>query len=177
MLCLLTAAALLAAAPDETTVTVKAGELTYQAPASWKSERPSSAMRAAQAKIPATEGDDEGAELVVFSFKGGGGGVDANIKRWETQFQGEDGQPPKAKIEKRKGKNVDVTYAEIAGRYVAPVRPGEPETVDKPNYRLLAAIVLTDDAGYFFKLTGPDKTVAESKAAFDKLISTISAAE
>jgi hypothetical protein len=175
MLCLLTAAALLVAADE--TVTVKAGELSYQAPATWKSGRPSSSMRLAQAKIPAAEGDKEEAELVVFAFKGGGGGVEPNVERWRTQFLNEDGEPAKAKTEDRKGKNVDVTFVEITGRYVAPLRPGEPETVNKPEFRLLGAIVLTDETGYFFKLTGPDKTVAAQKEAFDKLISSMSKAE
>ena len=39
---------------------------------------------------------------------------------------------------------------------------------DKPNYRLLGAIVLTDDTGYFFKLTGPEKTVAAASKGFDE---------
>ena len=45
--------------------------------------------------------------------------------------------------------------------------PGQSARNDKPNYRLLGAIVLTPDASYFFKLTGPEKTVAAASKGFD----------
>ena len=162
-----------AVAADETPQAIKAGALSFKAPADWKKETPKSSMRLSQMKIQPTKGDDEPAELVVTAFAGGGGGVEANIDRWEKGFLDADKNPPKAKVEKKKGINVDVTRVEVFGHYVAPVMPGQPGRNDKPNYRLLGAIVITPDNGYFFKLTGPDKTVAAASKAFDDLIESM----
>jgi hypothetical protein len=163
----------IAAAADDATKTIKKDALSFQVPTAWKTEVPKSSMRAAQLKIDPIKGDDEAAELVVTAFRGGAGGVEANVDRWEKGFIDADKGTPKAKVEKKKGINVDVTRVEVAGRYVAPVMPGQAGKNDKPNYRLLGAIVITPEYGYFFKLTGPDKTVAASSKAFNELIESI----
>jgi hypothetical protein len=130
-------------------------------------------MRLAQLSIPAVDPDKDAAELVVFAFPGGAGSVQDNIKRWQSQFVDESGNPAKITREKRKGKNVDVIYAEVGGRYVAAVRPGSDEHHDKPGYRLLGGIVETPGNAFFLKLVGPDKTVKAAKDAFDDLLSSI----
>lgn len=163
------AASLVVLAGADDPKAMKADELTFKVPSSWKAERPKSAMRKAQLKVTPVKGDADPAELVVTSFGGGGGGVEANVARWETQFEG----GAKAKVEKKKGTNIDVTRVEIAGHYVAPVMPGSPEKNDKPEYRLLGAIVITPNAGYFFKMVGPEKTMLASREGFDALIASI----
>ena len=160
------------AAEDETQ-TIKAGALSFKAPSAWKKETPKSAMRQAQMKIEPAAGDDEPAELVVFAFPNGAGSVESNIDRWEKQFIDADKKTPKAKVEKKKGLNVDVTRVEVSGRYIASVTPGAATKNDKPEYRLLGAIVTTPDTGYFFKLTGPEKTVMASSKGFDSLIESM----
>jgi len=164
------ALAVAALAADAPTQTIEARGLTFKAPKAWKSSRPSSSMRAAQLMIDPVQGDSESAELVVFVFPGSAGTVEANIERWRGQFQDKDGKTPKAVTEKRKGKNVDVTYVEIAGRYVAAVQPGSSEKYNKPDFRLLGAIVETSQAAYFLKMVGPEKTMKAAKPAFDELI-------
>ncbi len=171
---LLAAAVSTLAGADDATQTIRAGELTFKAPTTWKKERPKSTMRQAQLKVEPVEGDKEPAELVLFAFPNGAGTIEANIDRWESQFVGADGKTPKATVEKKKGTNVDVTRVEISGRFVASVQPGAAEKNNKPDQRLLGAIVQTPQAGYFFKMVGPDKTMLASKAAFDALIATIS---
>ncbi len=162
----------ISAAADDATQTIHAGALSFQAPKAWKQERPSNAMRKAQIKVEPVKGDTDPSELVITSFAGGAGSLDANVKRWEGQFD-VDGKTPKAKVETKKGKNVEVTRVEVAGRYVAAMTPGQPGKNDKPDYRLLGAIVTTPEASYYFKLTGPDKTVASTTKDFDSLIESI----
>jgi hypothetical protein len=162
-----------AVAADDPPQSIQAGALSFKAPASWKKETPKSSMRKAQMKIAAAAGDDEPAELVVFAFPNGAGSVESNIDRWEKQFINSDKSTPKAKVEKKKGVNVDVTRVEIVGHFVAPVTPGGAERNDKANYRLLGAIAESKDTGYFFKLTGPDKTVAAASKGFDELIESM----
>lgn len=160
-------------AQDKKTKTVNGGGLTFEAPTTWKSARPSSSMRRAQLAIPAAEGDKEDGECVLFAFPGGAGSVEANIERWAGQFRTEAGTPPKAQVTKTKGKNTDVTLVNLGGRYVAPIAPGSPETVDKPGFMLVGAIVETPEVSYFLKATGPEKTMKAAKADFDALIASM----
>ena len=165
---------LLSAAADDATQTIHAGGLTFDAPKAWKPERPSNAMRKAQIKVDPVASDTEPAEIAVTSFAGGAGPLETNVKRWEGQFENEDGKTPKAKVETKKGKNVEVTRVEVAGRYVAAMTPGQPGQNNKPNYRLLGAIIKTPSIDYYFKMTGPDKTVASTSKQFDALIESMS---
>jgi len=160
---------------DAPTQTIDVGGLTFQVPGDWKSSPPSSTMRKAELKIAPAEGDKEPAELVVFAFPGGAGSVEANIKRWQSQFKDADGQPPRVESKPVKGKNVDVTRVEIAGHYFPMTFPGQPKQVDRPNYRLLGAIVQTGTMGFFLKMVGPDKTMQAARDDFDQLIASIEA--
>jgi hypothetical protein len=166
-------AVLLLAGAEDATKPIKAGELAFDVPASWKAEQPRSQMRKAQLKVAPVEGDSEPAELVLFVFPNGAGTVEANIARWEQQFVGEGGKPAKAEVKKAKGKNVEATRVEVSGHYVAAVTPGAAEKNDKPDYRLLGAIVQTPEAGYFFKMVGPDKTMKAARAGFDAMVASI----
>ena len=47
------------------------------------------------------------------------------------------------------------------------------EPVKKPNFRMLAAIVETPAGNYFFKLTGPLKTVESAKATYFGLLDSV----
>jgi hypothetical protein len=158
---------------DSPTNTITAGGMTFQTPVAWKSTTPSSSMRLAQIKIDPVEGDTDPAELTVFGFPGGAGGVQANVARWENQFKDKDGKPAKASVKTQKGQNIDVTSVEISGHFFPPAFPGQPKQADKPNYRLLGAIALSEDIGYYLRLVGPEKTVAAAKPDFEKLIASI----
>ncbi len=166
-----------ATAAEDAPRKIQAGGLSFQAPAAWKSEKPSNGMRVAQIQVPAVAGDADPAELVVTAFPGGAGGLDANVKRWEGMFVDAEKATPKAKVEQRKGINVDVTRVEVAGRYVAAMMPGQAGRNDKPNYRLLGAIVATKESTYYFKLTGPDKSVLAASKGFDALIESMTLAK
>jgi hypothetical protein len=163
----------IAVAADDGPKTIKSGPLSFKVPAAWKTEKPKTSMRAAQLKIEPIKGDEDPAELVVTAFPAGAGSLDANIERWERGFVDADKKTPKAKIEKKKGINVDVTKVEVGGHYVAAIMPGQPGNYDKPNYKLLGAIVLSPEGSFFFKLTGPEKTIAAKAKEFDEMIESI----
>jgi hypothetical protein len=165
------------AGADDAVKSMKADELSFDVPSKWKVETVKSKMRKAQLKVDPAEGDAEPAELVLFVFPNGAGTVEANIKRWEGQFVDADGKAPKAKVEEKKGKNVDVTRVEVGGRFVAAVTPGAAEKNDKPGFRLLGAIVQTPSRGYFFRMVGPDKTVKSAAPGFDAMIGSVSKSE
>ena len=153
----MTLAVLLLAGADDATKPGKAGEISFKVPASWKSETPKSSMRKAQFKIDAAEGDNDPAELLVFQFPNGAGTVEANVERWEKMFVDSDGNPVKGVGRQGEGVEPSTPRVEVGGRYVAAVMPGSPEKYNKPHYRLLGAIVETEDSAYFFRLIGPEE--------------------
>ncbi|HWT46955.1 MAG TPA: hypothetical protein VN085_13350, partial [Vicinamibacterales bacterium] len=57
--------------------------------------------------------------------------------------------------------------------YVAEVRPGASEHYNKPDFRLLAAVVSTPNGPYYIKLTGPSRTVAAAKPAYDAFLGSL----
>ncbi|MFM7319148.1 MAG: hypothetical protein ACKO5E_19550 [bacterium] len=153
--------------------TVNGGGVSFEIPAGWKSSKPASSMRRAQIAIPKAEGDKEDGELVLFAFPGGAGTVEANIERWAGQFRDDANQPPTPKSSKAKGQNTEVTRVDLSGRYVAPVAPGNPETVNKPGFDLVGLIVITPDVSYFFKAVGPKATMKAAAKDFDALVASI----
>jgi hypothetical protein len=156
---------------------VDAGGLRFDAPQSWKMIPSRSPMRKAQLQVEAAAGDEFPALLVVYAFPGGAGTVEANVKRWQDQFRDADGNPPKIESKTVKGKNVEVTRVETAGHYKPSAMPGMAPEPERDNARLLGAIVVTENFGYFLKMVGPDKTMILSRPAFDELLSSIEVAE
>ena len=146
---------------------VKIRDIALAVPAKWKQQPPSNRLRLAQFVIPAVEGDKEAAELVISSFGGDGGGVKANVTRWQKQFQAEGRKSALAKGQCEQGEYVVV---ELSGTYNKP--DGPPilrKTKPMPNARMVGVILKVEGKGfYFLKLTGPDKTVAAAGTALRK---------
>jgi hypothetical protein len=164
--------ALMVAGAQETKQKIDAGGLTFQAPASWKSSAPANEYRRAQLKVDPIEGDAYPAELVVTYFQGGAGSVEANLERWRRQFKDKDGSAPRIESKKVRGKNVDVTRAEISGHYVPPQFGVHPEP-ERDDARLLGAIVMTDSGSFFLKMVGPNRTMTKIRPDFEELLASI----
>ena len=149
--------------------------LRYDPPAEWVEEPAPSPMRVAQYRLPRVPGDPEDGELVVFYFGGGGGTVEANLERWIGQMEQPDGRPSFAAASTTafRAGGLAVTLLDVPGTYVAAVRPGAAERLDKPGFRLLAAVVESPVGPWFFKLTGPERTIARWDAAFGAFLRTV----
>lgn len=139
--------------------------VVWDDPAAWQKVENPSPMRIATYKIPKVEGDSEDAELSVSQA---GGSLEANIERWKGQFTDSPGEP--IREDKKVGK-YDVTIVEISGTFASGM-PGA-ATEPKTKFTMLAAIVATGGQSHFFKLTGPEKTVASAKADFNKMIDSL----
>lgn len=148
-----------------------ASGLTWVAPEGWRSEPPASGMRRAQYRVSGPAGD---AECVVFYFgPGQGGDAAANAQRWASQFRQPDGRDPASAL-KTSTLQVDgmaVTLVEVKGTYAGGMGGGP--TGDKPGYELLGAIAAGPDANWFFKLTGPEKTVEAQRASFEAMVRSL----
>ena len=147
-----------------------ASEFTWTKPGTWTDGKSASAMRKATYVIARAEGDTDDAELSVIVA---GGTAQANIERWEGQFGG-----AKAKTGQRNPHNVAVTLVEIEGDSAGggPMMGGSSEK--KTGWMLLGAIA-SINAGqhYFFKMTGPKKTIEAARKDFDALVDSLTPAK
>ena len=148
--------------------------LKFTAPAGWVSETPSSGMRKAQYTLPRVEADPEDAKMAVFFFEGQGGSVQANIDRWIGQFSKADGSPATdaARVSKKESHGIPLTIVDVSGTYKESMGPMTAMT-PKPNFRMLAAVAETGSGPWFFKLTGPAKTLAKWESSFHAFLDTI----
>jgi len=150
--------------------------LTWTLPATWKDEAPRSAMRKAQFRVPGADGDPEDGECVVFYFGPGQGGTpESNAMRWVDQFKQADGSSSqgRSKVNVRSINSKEVMFVEVKGTYMPMAMPGAPSSGPKADSALLGAIVPGPDAPWFFKFTGPARTVEKNRAAFDALIASV----
>jgi hypothetical protein len=101
--------------------------------------------------------------LGVFRFPGGGGSTQANVDRWVGQFDQPDGRPSKevAVVQTKTVGKLSVTTVSVSGTYQGSMgMRGGPNASAQQDAQLLAAIVEGSGNPYFFKLSGPQKTVA-----------------
>ena len=153
------------------------GPLKMSVPEGWVEQTPTSTMRKGQFALPRVEGDAADGELVVFYFgPGQGGSAEANIDRWIGQITQPDGSSSKekARTSKRTIAGLSVTIVDISGTYQALMMPGAPSGGPNKGYRMIAAVVETPQGPWFFKLVGPEKTVAKWSGSFDQFLNGMS---
>jgi hypothetical protein len=144
--------------------------LKWTPPAGWKSSGTTS-LRAATYPVAPVPGDREGAECVVYFFgPGQGGSVQANIERWEGQFQAAGGKPAVAKVIKSTVHGLPVMMIDVSGEYSGMAGPLATAPVHVSGYRLLGAIVESPGGNVFIKFTGPAKTMAANQPKFQQLL-------
>jgi hypothetical protein len=143
---------------------------TLTAPESWDRKPPRSGFVNAEFAVPAVEGDAHGGRVTVTTA---GGSIQANIQRWYGQFTQPDGSDTKdhAEVEEKTIAGSTVHLVDISGTYLDSTGgPFAGTTTPRPDYRMLAAIIETDEANYFVKFYGPAKTVAENEDEFLEMI-------
>lgn len=152
------------------------GYLKLKVPGAWKSVEPKVRIIDYEFAAPASEGDEIDGRMTVM---GAGGTVEANLDRWFAQFIQPDGSETKdkAKTEKKKISGQEVHLVDITGTYDD--KPGpfvQKPGVKRPNFRMLAAIITTKDAGnYFLKFYGPAKTIGDHEKNFRSIVNSLQA--
>jgi hypothetical protein len=141
---------------------LKIGEFTFDAKQPWIAQQPSSAMRAAELKFDAAGDVDPVAIFFTFG-PGQGGDAQGNIDRWKGMFQG--GPAAEEKIELAKGAILVV----LTGTYLDGPPFGGTKT-PRPDYRMLAAFLPSEQGAVYVRFTGPQAAVDEARGAFEDLI-------
>jgi hypothetical protein len=145
---------------------VSQAKLLFDLPKSWKAETPSSNLRLAQASIPGAAGPGE---LGVFHFGSGqGGSTDANLQRWTDQMEAGAGtaKPERGTLESN---GLKVTWIDVHGT-LKPSTMGMGPASPVTDARLFGAVVEGPGGPWFFKATGPDKTLGPQRDAFLALL-------
>jgi hypothetical protein len=130
--------------------------LVWQAPADWQTE-PGNPMR----KGSYSAG---GAEIAITAFPNDVGGVLANVNRWRGQV----GLDPIGDA----GLAQATQSLESNGLHFLVVDAGP---AAKGGQRILAAMLPWQGGTWFFKMTGPDESVAQAKPAFLSFLKTVKA--
>lgn len=150
--------------------------ISWQVPAGWVQETPTSAMRKAQYTLPKVDDDGEDASVVIFYFQGQGGAVEANIQRWYTQIVQPDGSATADKATRREQtvNGLSQTIVDVTGTYLFSARPMAGEKTRKPGFRMMAAVVQASSGPWFVKCVGPQKTVAKWEPSFGDFLNSFS---
>jgi hypothetical protein len=155
---------------------VEIAGMKSKTPDAWKEEPPANAMRLTQFKLPKADGDPEDAELIIFTFPGGSGDPDANLKRQLAKFKPAEGKDKvDAKVEKIKVGKIEAPYQDITGTFLSKFPPNAPtaKVTEKANYRQLYVILITDKGDFYPTLIGPAKTVEKHKKDFEEFLKNL----
>ncbi len=166
------------------TVELAKGKLTLTAPRTWKKVQPRSRILEAELKVPAVTAAAQPAagsakkatapQHARLTIMRAGGSLPDNVARWENQFAQANGSATKADVTDQKIGDTPVKFVDITGTFSERMGGGPfagGKTVTRENYRMMAAIVQTQEIGnYFFKFIGPKATVDANAEAFKKMI-------
>lgn len=154
-----------AAAPADpmASATVPTGSeaITWTAPAAW-APKPAGPMRKGSYAVPGAGGE---ADLSITAFPGDTGGLLANLNRWRGQLA----LPPLAGGEME----TSLVHLDANGLHFDIV--DFTGTVNGVPTRLLGAVLSRPGETWFFKLTGPEATVAAAQADFQAFLQTVKA--
>lgn len=151
------------------------GGIEWSAPSSWET-LPDRQMRLKTYSLETADGDDENAECAVYYFgPTEGGSVESNFERWALQMEQPDGgnSIEQALFSEFTANGLEIKTIDVTGIYLAPGGPAMQSTGKKPGFRLLGAVCQGPEGSVFFKMTGPEKTVDESKDDFMELLKSI----
>src|SRR5262249_8545685 len=152
---------------------IEVAGLRFAVPRGWERGQPTSPIRAAQVRIPRAGRKQEDGELLLIQYTPRKGTVSDLAERWYTQFTEPDGRSPKeaASVSRRSVNGLTVEVIDIAGTYHPPMGPME--HTEKPNWRLLGAVVEDDDRGpWYWRAGGPAGTMGKAKPGFGMLLGT-----
>lgn len=147
---------------------IEVAGLVMPKPVAWQWQRPTMQFRTLQYSVPSNGGASPAAELIFSAFpKGGAGPLDANITRWAGQFRSDDGsqQAPIVNRATSEVNGLTVTRVELHGAYM-----GMGAAAPRPGTTQLGAIVQGPGSDLFIRLLGPDVTVNEARADFERLL-------
>lgn len=148
--------------------------LKFDAPAEWKSQKPSRPTRLAEYDL---SGDAPAGTttvvLTAFPPRGAMAELEPNLNRWMASFMTPDGEKlsrDAVEITEKSVNDLKVSVVKMSGRYLAPASMGGTGKMTDDVQRMVMMMVPTPDSVFFLRLQGPEAAV---KAAEEKLDAVI----
>lgn len=143
------------------------GQLQLSVPGKWEMGRPRVRIIEHEVKVPRSEGDDADGRLTMMAATGS---AQANLDRWVGQFK----DPQGPQVEKVQVAGVEVQIVDLQGTYLDQAGGPLGPKVERPKYRMLGAMIpLPNQAHYFLKLYGPEKTITDNREAFRTMVQSL----
>ncbi len=134
---------------------------TFDAPKGWKKQRPPARMSVESYEV----GEADRPALVTLTVLGqGGGGIEANLKRWRDQVK-----LPHASVAEMMEEVQTLDLGGAKAAYVDYANPKNPA----PNNRILGVVMPLEREAWFFKMTGPHDVVGRHKDEFDAFVKSV----
>jgi hypothetical protein len=149
------------------------GGLTFKPAAPWQVKKEPRRMSAGGLTI-AGKDKAPGIEADFYHFgAGGGGGVEANVARWQKQFEpGDDGKLPAAKREEVVTGGKKVLFVTFKGTFLSGSVMDEKRT-PMPGYTMTGIIIPDEVTGdIFIKISGPDAAMTAAQEDIKKLVAS-----
>ena len=145
--------------------------IEWKVPEAWqKQDIDDSKMLRAKYTVPKADGDPEDGEVGVYYFGPTlGGNKKNNFDRWARQMgtTTEQGKETEKTVGKIKLDILDIASGTFQSG------PPMGKKVEKENFGLVGVIVGTSTGKYFFKLTGPSKTVKQARPKLIEMVEGI----
>jgi len=151
--------------------------VSWSFPNTW-TVAPEKPMRSATYIVQPVSGDSDSAECAIYYFgSSSGGGKQANLERWASQFEQSDGKPSMehAIMKEESVNGLPVSTIDLKGAYLVASGPMMQVSGKKEGYRLLGAIVEGPQGSIFFKMTGPEKTMTATESDFREMVASLQA--
>jgi hypothetical protein len=159
----LIAAACHAGAQDAKPTELKVGSFTFKVAPPWAAKAEPRMMSAGGFTLAGKAGAAP-VEADFYHFgAGGGGGIEPNIKRWQSQFTaGADGKAPTMEREELTFGDSKALIVTIKGTFLSGPAMS-PTKTPMPGYAMLGAILESKEGDVFVKITGPEAATLATK--------------
>lgn len=142
--------------------------VSWSVPRGWIAEI-SPGLRLASYIVPGRTQTEDAQCAVHYFGKGAGGGVELNTQRWIGEFLILDRH---AQTTREVG-GIRIHRLEAHGTYASHGMQGDDGSGGHPGWALIGAIVEGPEGDLFFKLTGPEATVAAAAGKYDAMLSSL----
>jgi hypothetical protein len=156
-----------------------AADLVAEAPADWKFQKPNRQFRTHEFTLPDPDkGATDGFLMITHFGKGGGGGVEENLRRWYGMVEQPDGGPTDkaskkhdVEIKDARGKFV---WLDMSGIYLDRPSPMSEQVTKRPNYRVFAVMIdAGKDGPYWMRAYGPESVMKAHRDGFERFLKSI----
>lgn len=130
-------------------------------PEGWTFTEPVLDKYFAQVELPAVQEDSESGQLAIFRLEEDTTYTQGEIHRWYGQFVQRGGRPTVevARWEDFENNALHIRMVHFTGTFRQSRQRGDPETSKKRDWMNLSAVVRCPEGDWFFKGTGPRRTM------------------